>query len=74
MPQFTIDLTDALHQDIVQRATKREITPEEYVIKTLRWHMKKIKKTERELEVTKQAHKMVADMMVVEEDEPAADN
>ena len=46
MAKLTLRLKDELYHELKRRAEKREIRTEDYVIKSLRWHLKQVKKFE----------------------------
>ncbi len=73
MPDVTLSVGDTLYEELRGRAEKREITLEEYVIKTLKWHLKEVKKVEQNLEESRQANMMVQDMIVIDEPESSTE-
>lgn len=73
MPELTINLSESVYQEFADRANKRELSLEDYIIKTLKYQLKQLKKVEQDLEESRQANLQAQNMINIEpEDEPAA--
>ena len=74
MAELKITLPDSLFQDLSSRAEKREASVEDYIVKSLRWHIKKIKKIEAGLEDDAQTFSLVSKSVVITPDPEGAQN
>lgn len=73
MAQITVDLPENTFNELKERAEKRELSLEEYVVKALRWHLKEVKKIEAGLEERAQQFNFVTQNLKVEVEPDASD-
>ncbi|MCB1044903.1 MAG: hypothetical protein KDC35_18325 [Acidobacteria bacterium] len=71
MADLHLDVPDALLDELKQRAEQREWSLEEYVLKTLKYHLKKVKSVEADMEESRQTNLMAQNMIVMDPDQPS---